>query len=134
MSQRLNYAFSNLCGTVYRQGNLVFSPDGTSLLALSASGMVTSYNVEAAEEESINRAVGMGEPVSCSFDSDGTAVLIIEESTFYVVDLSTYELLTPSMPLPESGVPYVLGPQASFIAHGTTEGEIKVIPLAPAAP
>ena len=28
---RLNYTFSNLCGTVYRQGNLVFSPDGSTL-------------------------------------------------------------------------------------------------------
>ena len=116
--------------------DLVFSPDGSSLLALSSSGTVTSYNVDAAEEESIKRAVGMGEAVFCSFDPDGTAVLIIEESTFYVIDLSTYQLLTPSMPLPESGagVPYVLGPQASFIAHGTVDGEIKVIPLAPAAP
>uniref|UniRef100_A0A7S0Q3Z6 Small-subunit processome Utp12 domain-containing protein n=1 Tax=Coccolithus braarudii TaxID=221442 RepID=A0A7S0Q3Z6_9EUKA len=28
---RFTYNFSNLCGTVYRQGNLVFSPDGDSL-------------------------------------------------------------------------------------------------------
>ena len=28
-----SYAFSNLCGTVYRQGNLVFSPDGKTLFS-----------------------------------------------------------------------------------------------------
>ena len=28
---RLNYKFNNLCGTVYRQGNLVFSTDGNAL-------------------------------------------------------------------------------------------------------
>ena len=28
---RLNFQFSNLLGTVYRQGNLVFSPDGSTL-------------------------------------------------------------------------------------------------------
>ena len=82
----------------------------------------------------MNRAVGMGELVSCSFAPDGTAVLAIEETTFYVIDLETYELLTPSMPLPESDVPYVLGPRASFIAHGSVDGGITVIPLAPPAP
>ena len=30
-TSRVNYQFSNLCGTVYRQGNLVYSPDGNSL-------------------------------------------------------------------------------------------------------
>ena len=29
--QRLSYQFNNLLGTVYRQGNLVYSPDGTTL-------------------------------------------------------------------------------------------------------
>jgi len=28
---RLNFQFSNLLGTVYRQGNLIFSPDGSTL-------------------------------------------------------------------------------------------------------
>ncbi|MCH2149064.1 MAG: protein kinase [Phycisphaerales bacterium] len=114
--------------------DLMFTADGTSLLALSNDGVVASYNIEMSEEESINRAVGMGDPVSCSFDPDGTAVLVIEETTLYVIDLSTYELLTPPMPLPEPDVPYVLGPKASFIAHGSANGEITVIPLAPVAP
>ena len=30
---RFNYVFNNLCGTVYRQGNLVYSSDGTSLFS-----------------------------------------------------------------------------------------------------
>ena len=30
-TSRVNYHFSNLCGTVYRQGNLVYSPDGNTL-------------------------------------------------------------------------------------------------------
>ena len=114
--------------------DLVFNTEGSSLLVLGKSGMVMSYSVESAKEESINRAVSMGELVSGSFDPDGTAILAIEENTMYVIDLSTFELLTPSMPLPESGVPYVLGPQASFIAYGRSDGEITVIPLAPVTP
>ena len=98
------------------------------------TSVVSVYNIDASEEASMNRAVGMGELVSCSFDPDGTAVLAIEETTFYVIDLETYELLTPSMPLPESDVPYVLGPRAPFIAHGSVDGGITVIPLAPPAP
>ena len=31
---RLTFSqFSNLCGTVYKQGNLIFTPDGNSLLS-----------------------------------------------------------------------------------------------------
>ena len=30
---KFNYKFSNLLGTVYRNGNLVFSPDGNSVLS-----------------------------------------------------------------------------------------------------
>ncbi len=29
---KFNYTFSNLCGTVYKGGNLVFTPDGDSIL------------------------------------------------------------------------------------------------------
>ena len=126
---RLNHGFFSAV-----PADLVFTNEGGSLLLLSDSGVVSVYNIDASEEASMNRAVGMGELVSCSFDPDGTAVLAIEETTFYVIDLETYELLTPSMPLPESDVPYVLGPRASFIAHGSVDGGITVIPLAPPAP
>ncbi|KAH7887052.1 quinon protein alcohol dehydrogenase-like superfamily [Phlebopus sp. FC_14] len=30
---KANYQFSNICGTVYRQGNILFTPDGNSLLS-----------------------------------------------------------------------------------------------------
>ncbi|KZP26718.1 YVTN repeat-like/Quino protein amine dehydrogenase, partial [Athelia psychrophila] len=30
---KANYKFSNICGTVYRQGNILFTPDGNSLLS-----------------------------------------------------------------------------------------------------
>lgn len=30
---KANYQFQNLCGTVYRQGNVVFTPDGDSVLS-----------------------------------------------------------------------------------------------------
>ena len=30
-AMRFSYEFSNLCGTVYRGGNLVFTPDGSSV-------------------------------------------------------------------------------------------------------
>ncbi|KAI0763059.1 WD40 repeat-like protein [Trametes elegans] len=30
---KANYKFSNLCGTVYRQGNILFTPDGNSVLS-----------------------------------------------------------------------------------------------------
>lgn len=34
-SRRLSWTlqFSNICGTVYRQGNILFTPDGNSLLS-----------------------------------------------------------------------------------------------------
>ena len=32
-AMRFNYQFSNLCGTVYRQGNVLFTPDGNSLVS-----------------------------------------------------------------------------------------------------
>lgn len=31
MASRFNYQFNNLCGTVYRHGNVVYSPDGSCL-------------------------------------------------------------------------------------------------------
>ena len=30
---RLGFAFSNLCGTVYKCGNVVFTPDGNRLIS-----------------------------------------------------------------------------------------------------
>ena len=71
---RLNHGFFSAV-----PADLVFTNEGGSLLLLSDSGVVSVYNIDASEEASMNRAVGMGELVSCSFDPDGTAVLAIEE-------------------------------------------------------
>ena len=30
---KANFTFQNLCGTVYRQGNVAFTPDGNSVLS-----------------------------------------------------------------------------------------------------
>ena len=30
---KANFVFKNLCGTVYRQGNVTFTPDGNSVLS-----------------------------------------------------------------------------------------------------
>lgn len=30
---KANFCFQNLCGTVYRQGNVLFTPDGNSVLS-----------------------------------------------------------------------------------------------------
>jgi hypothetical protein len=30
---KFSYKFSNLCGTVYKQGNVLFTPDGNSVLS-----------------------------------------------------------------------------------------------------
>lgn len=32
-AMKANYQFQNLCGTVYRQGNVVFTADGNSVLS-----------------------------------------------------------------------------------------------------
>lgn len=32
-TMKANYKFQNLCGTVYRQGNVIFTPDGNSVLS-----------------------------------------------------------------------------------------------------
>lgn len=32
-TMKANYVFQNLCGTVYRQGNVLFTPDGNSVLS-----------------------------------------------------------------------------------------------------
>jgi periodic tryptophan protein 2 len=32
-AMKANFAFQNLCGTVYRQGNVLFTPDGNSVLS-----------------------------------------------------------------------------------------------------
>jgi periodic tryptophan protein 2 len=44
MASRFNYLFNNLCGTVYRQGNLLYSPDGSSLYS-AVGNRVTCFDL-----------------------------------------------------------------------------------------
>ena len=41
---RLGYTFSNLCGSVYKCGNVLFTPDGNSLLS-PVGNRVTVFNL-----------------------------------------------------------------------------------------
>jgi periodic tryptophan protein 2 len=41
---KLDFKFSNLCGTVYRSGNLIFTPDGNSILS-PVGNRVTEFNL-----------------------------------------------------------------------------------------
>ncbi|MDG2292689.1 MAG: WD40 repeat domain-containing serine/threonine protein kinase [Phycisphaerales bacterium] len=113
--------------------DFTFNAAGTASLMLDASGTVHSYSLDGSGSAS-RRAVGMGELVAGSFDPAGTAVLAIEPTTMYVVSLDTYEMRTPTMPVPLEDTPYILGPEAMFIAHGSPGGDVTVIPLAQAAP
>jgi serine/threonine protein kinase len=115
------------------QLDLAVDPGNGSILMLDSSGSVTSFSTDGSTPPS-RRAVSMGQLVSGSFDPAGGGILAIESSTMYVVDLATNELRTPSMPLPVTDVPYVLGPGGSFIAHGTPTGEVALIPLEPHPP
>ena len=42
---RFGYRFSNLCGTVYKQGNLQFTPDGIRERALPTSRTGASWRL-----------------------------------------------------------------------------------------
>ena len=110
------------------QLDLTINQDDDAILILDSSGSVTSFPSDGSTPP-VRQAVAMGQLVSGSFSPEGREVLAIEPSTMYVVDLETNELLTPSMPLPVADVPCALGPGASFIAHGTTAGEVTLIPL-----
>ena len=41
---KFNYTFHNLCGTVYRGGNLAFTPDGDSIYS-GVGNRVSSFNL-----------------------------------------------------------------------------------------
>ena len=122
----------NLLGLVEAL-DFTFDAAGTASLLLDASGTVHHYSLDGSHSAS-KRAVGMGDLVAGSFDPAGGAVLAIEPNTMYVVSLDTYEMRTPAMPVPVENTPYALGPEAMFIAHGSSEGDVTVIPLAPVAP
>lgn len=56
---RLGYKFSNLCGTVYKGGNLVFTPDGNTLLS-PVGNRITAFEL-----------------VSCVHDGCGTTCSLV---------------------------------------------------------
>ena len=83
-SMKFGYKFSNLCGTVYRQGNLQFSPDGGSLLS-PVGNRVTVFDLE--NSKSVTLPAENSKNISCialspsatiliTIDEDGRALLI----------------------------------------------------------
>ena len=45
LSIKLNFVFSNLCGCMYKQGNIIFTPDGTSVLS-PVGNRVTQFDLK----------------------------------------------------------------------------------------
>nr|ASF90255.1 hypothetical protein SPAR04681 [Bartheletia paradoxa] len=79
-----NFQFSNLCGTVYRQGNIVFTPDGNSILSpvgnrVSVFDLVNnkSYTFPFENRKNIARiALSPNSTILISVDDDGRALLV----------------------------------------------------------
>lgn len=81
---KANYKFSNICGTVYRQGNIIFTPDGNSLLSpvgnrVSVFDLVNNKSFTFSLENRKNIAAIALSPdsnVLISVDDDGRALLV----------------------------------------------------------
>ncbi|KAG6817113.1 hypothetical protein H0H87_012634 [Tephrocybe sp. NHM501043] len=81
---KANYKFSNICGTVYRQGNILFTADGNSLLSpvgnrVSVFDLVNNKSFTFAFENRKNIAAIALSPdsnVLVSVDQDGRALLV----------------------------------------------------------
>lgn len=81
---KLDFKFSNLCGTVYKQGNLVFTPDGNSLVSpvgnrVSVFDLVNnkSYTLPFENKKNISKiALSPNATLLISVDEDGRAVLV----------------------------------------------------------
>ncbi|THH11416.1 hypothetical protein EW145_g645 [Phellinidium pouzarii] len=81
---KANYKFSNLCGTVYRQGNVVFTSDGNSILSpvgnrVSVFDLVSNKSYTLPFENRKNIAAIALSPdgnVLISVDEDGRALLV----------------------------------------------------------
>lgn len=80
---KLDFKFSNLCGTVYKQGNLVFTPDGNSILSpvgnrISVFDLVNNKSLTLPFEnrKNISRiALSPNGILLLSIDEDGRAIL-----------------------------------------------------------
>ncbi|OAX35682.1 WD40 repeat-like protein [Rhizopogon vinicolor AM-OR11-026] len=81
---KANYKFSNICGTVYRQGNIIFTPDGNTLLSpvgnrVSVFDLVNNKSRTLPVENRKNIAAIALSPdgnVLVSIDEDGRALLV----------------------------------------------------------
>ncbi|KAJ3774669.1 WD40 repeat-like protein [Lentinula raphanica] len=81
---KANYQFSNICGTVYRQGNVLFTADGNSLLSpvgnrVSVFDLVNnkSHTFAFENRKNISRiALSPDGNVLLSVDEDGRALLV----------------------------------------------------------
>ncbi|KAJ1343120.1 hypothetical protein BSLG_002146 [Batrachochytrium salamandrivorans] len=81
---KLDYKFSNLCGTVYKTGNVVFTPDGNSLVSpvgnrVSVFDLVNnkSYTMPFENRKDIARiALSPNAALLITVDGDGRALLI----------------------------------------------------------
>ncbi|THH00961.1 hypothetical protein EW026_g1650 [Hermanssonia centrifuga] len=81
---KANYKFSNLCGTVYRQGNVVFTSDGNTVFSpvgnrVSAFDLVNnkSYTIPFENRKNIAAiALSPNSNVLISVDEDGRALLV----------------------------------------------------------
>ncbi|WOO81019.1 Periodic tryptophan protein 2 [Vanrija pseudolonga] len=81
---KANYVFQNLCGTVYRQGNVLFTPDGNSVLSpvgnrVSVFDLINNKSRTLPFENRKNIAcIGLSPDgqVLISIDQDGRALLV----------------------------------------------------------
>ncbi|KAL8890897.1 MAG: hypothetical protein Q9215_001974 [Flavoplaca cf. flavocitrina] len=80
---KTDFKFSNLLGTVYRKGNLVFTPDGNSLLSpvgnrVSVFNLVqnSAYTLPSSHRRNISHlAINLDGHILLSVDEDGRAIL-----------------------------------------------------------
>ncbi|KAH9976252.1 WD repeat protein [Lactifluus volemus] len=81
---KANFKFSNLCGTVYQQGNIIFTPDGNSVLSpvgnrVSVFDLVNNKSFTFAFQNRKNIAAIALSPdgnILISVDEDGRALLV----------------------------------------------------------
>ncbi|ORY31612.1 WD40-repeat-containing domain protein [Naematelia encephala] len=81
---KANFAFQNLCGTVYRQGNVVFTPDGNSVLS-PVGNRVSVFDLVNNKSRTLNFenrkniaciALSPNGNLLLSIDEDGRALLV----------------------------------------------------------
>ncbi|KNC96819.1 snoRNA-binding rRNA-processing protein PWP2 [Spizellomyces punctatus DAOM BR117] len=81
---KLNYKFSNLCGTVYKRGNVIFTPDGNSVVS-PVGNRVTVFDLVSNKSHTLpfeNRkdivrlALSPNGSLLITVDEDGRALLV----------------------------------------------------------